>query len=207
MYFLSLLMLILIGYLFGSFQTSYILSTSIKGKDIRTLGSKNAGTSNMVQTFGWKLGALTLLGDVLKIIVPLIIAKHYFHAEPLFVFLMGVGGVLGHNFPFYLKFRGGKGTATTLGMLLIFDYKVFLVFLAVLIIVAIISDYIALASLVSVAAIPLILYMLHNNPYIISASAGLSAVCVYVHRSNIKNILSKKENKISSVFKKIDTSI
>lgn len=203
MYFFSLL----IGYLFGSFQTSYILSTSIKGKDIRTLGSKNAGTSNMVQTFGWKLGALTLLGDVLKIIIPLIIAKHYFNMGPLPVFLMGVSGVLGHNFPFYLKFRGGKGTATTLGMLLIFDYKVFLVFLAVLIMVAIISDYIALASLVSVTTIPLTLYLLHNSLYIISASAVLSAVCVYVHRSNIKNILSKRENKISSVFKKGDISI
>jgi acyl-phosphate glycerol 3-phosphate acyltransferase len=193
---------LLTGYLFGSFQTSYILGKTIKGADIREKGSRNAGTSNMVQTYGWKLGILTFVGDVLKIIIPLLIAKYYFHTGHVFNLLMGIGGILGHNFPFYMGFRGGKGTATTLGMLLIFDWRICLAITLILVAVALITNYIALASLISVAMIPVILYLYYHTMDTVLISIAMPAVCVYVHRSNIRNMLSNRENKISSVFKK-----
>jgi glycerol-3-phosphate acyltransferase PlsY len=196
------LLALFIGYFSGSFQTSYILGRVYRKMVIRNLGSGNAGTSNMVQTFGWKLGVLTFLGDILKVIIPLVIAKQFFHTAPLFNLILGIGGILGHNFPFYMGFKGGKGTATTLGMLLVFDYKVCILIALVLIAVVVLTDYIALASLISVAAIPIVLYLFKYNMDLIAVSSVMPVVCILVHRSNIKNMIGKNEKKVSSVFKR-----
>lgn len=193
---------VLTGYFFGCIQTSYILGKIIMNTDIREKGSKNAGTSNMIQTFGWKLGIITFLGDILKIILPMLIAKYYFGTDHIFNLLMGMGGILGHNFPFFMKFKGGKGTATTLGMLIILDYRICLVVALILIVAAVATDYIALASLVAIAFIPIMLYMLRYNLSIVAVSSAVPVLSVFMHRNNISNMLHKKEKKISSVFKK-----
>ncbi|KPU46334.1 glycerol-3-phosphate acyltransferase [Oxobacter pfennigii] len=193
---------ILAGYLFGCFQTSYIISKVIKKSDIRDTGSKNAGTSNMVMTFGWKLGFMTFLGDIFKIIIPMAIAKYYFNTSPMLNLLLGLGAILGHNFPFYMNFKGGKGTATTLGMLLILDYRICIAISLILVILALITNYIALASMIAIALLPLALYILKYDLNIVLISIFIPMLSVYVHRRNIKDMLSKKEKKISSVFKK-----
>jgi glycerol-3-phosphate acyltransferase PlsY len=196
------LLAVILGYFFGSFQTAYILGRTVKGVDIRETGSKNAGTSNMVQTFGWKLGILTFLGDILKVIIPLFIAKYYFRTDNLFNLLLGIGGILGHNFPFYMGFKGGKGTATTLGMLLVFDYRICLVVSLILVILMFITDYIALASLIAIALIPVVIYFYMRGLNLILISTAIPALSVYMHRGNISNLLAKKEPRISSVFEK-----
>ena len=110
-----------IGYVFGLFQTGYIYG-KLHNVDIRTMGSGNAGTTNGLRTMGFKAGAITFLGDAFKCIFAVLAVKLIFgeaHADilPLLAMYAGMGAVLGHNFPFYLKFKGGKGIAATAGLL------------------------------------------------------------------------------------------
>ena len=114
-----------VGYVFGLFQTSYIYGR-FHGIDIREHGSGNAGTTNMLRTLGLKAGLITFAGDVLKCIFAILVAgllfrKTYPDMVPLLKMYDGAGAILGHNFPFYLKFRGGKGIAATAGLVLSFD--------------------------------------------------------------------------------------
>ena len=112
---------IVIGYIFGLFQTGYLYG-KLHNVDIRTMGSGNAGTTNAMRTMGFKAGAITFLGDAFKCIFAVALVKIIFkdsHADilPLLAMYAGTGAVLGHNFPFYLNFRGGKGIAVTAGLL------------------------------------------------------------------------------------------
>ena len=118
-----------IGYLFGMFQTSYIIG-KIHHMDIRQYGSGNAGTTNALRTLGKKAGAMTLIGDMLKCVIAILIVDAVFENRyqeilPLLGMYTAAGCVLGHNFPFYLGFRGGKGIAASAGMLLAMDWRVF----------------------------------------------------------------------------------
>ena len=128
---LERLICILIGYVFGLFQTSYIIG-KIHKTDIREHGSGNAGTTNALRTFGKKAGAMTLLGDCLKCVFAIVAVRLIFKEKssdilPLLSIYAAAGCVLGHNFPFYLGFRGGKGIAASAGMLLAMDWRVFLI--------------------------------------------------------------------------------
>ena len=118
-----------IGYVCGLFQTSYIIGRFYK-TDIREHGSGNAGTTNALRTFGKKAGAMTLLGDCLKCVaatflVKLFLGKTYGDILPLLTVYAAAGCTLGHNFPFYLNFRGGKGIAASVGFILAFDWRIF----------------------------------------------------------------------------------
>ena len=120
-----------IGYVCGLFQTSYIIGRLHK-TDIREHGSGNAGTTNALRTFGKKAGILTLLGDCLKcvaaiVLVRVFLGKTYGDILPLLSLYAAAGCILGHNFPFYLKFRGGKGIAASVGFILAFDWRIFLI--------------------------------------------------------------------------------
>ena len=120
-----------IGYVCGLFQTSYIIGRMYK-TDIREHGSGNAGTTNALRTFGKKAGALTLFGDCFKCVAAILIVKALFRGSygdilPLLSLYAAAGCVLGHNFPFYLNFKGGKGIAASVGMILAFDWRVFLI--------------------------------------------------------------------------------
>ena len=116
---------LLIGYVFGLFQTSYFISKS-RGFDIRDFGSGNAGTTNVFRTIGMKPGLMTFIGDSLKCLLAICLVSLLFrrsHAEmlPLLKMYTAMGAVLGHDYPFYLDFRGGKGVAASVGFLLAFD--------------------------------------------------------------------------------------
>ena len=118
------LICIIIGYVFGLFQTSYIYGR-LHGIDIRKCGSGNAGTTNMLRTLGTKAGAITLLGDAFKCVIAVLVVRMLFAGKypdmlPLLSIYTAAGVVLGHNFPFYMNFKGGKGIAATAGMVLSF---------------------------------------------------------------------------------------
>ena len=142
---------LIIGYICGLFQTSYIIGRMHK-TDIREHGSGNAGTTNALRTFGKKAGALTLLGDILKCVIAVLLANLIFGKScgdimPLLSVYAAAGCILGHNFPAYLNFRGGKGFAASVGFILIFDWKIFLVGAVVFFAVFFLTHYVSLGSL------------------------------------------------------------
>lgn len=146
------LVCLLIGYIFGLFQTGYFYGKT-QGVDIRKMGSGNAGSTNALRTMGIKAGMITLLGDCFKCVIAVLVVRRIYgqsHADilPLLSLYTGFGAVLGHNFPFYLKFKGGKGIAVTAGMILSTDIRIAAVCLIVFIVIVAVTRYVSLGSLV-----------------------------------------------------------
>ena len=143
------LLCVVIGYLFGLIQTGYIYG-KIKNIDIRKHGSGNAGTTNALRTLGWKAGVITFIGDCLKCVLAVAIIRLIFiqdlHVE-LYAMYTGLGAVLGHNFPFYLNFKGGKGIAATAGLIAAFHPYFIVVELSVFLIIFFTTHYVSLGSL------------------------------------------------------------
>lgn len=203
---------LLIGYAFGLIQTGYIYG-KMKGVDIRKEGSGNAGSTNALRTMGIKAGLVTLLGDCFKCVfavvtVSLIYGKTYADIFPLLAMYAGMGAVLGHNYPFYLNFKGGKGIAATAGLILSTTnvWMVLICLFAFLGIVAV-TRYVSLGSL-AVVIIYLIEVVVYGQmggfgvklPYLyemygIAAFLMLSAF--YKHKANIVRLMNGTENKIS----------
>ena len=199
-----------IGYMFGLFQTAYIIG-KLHHTDIREHGSGNAGTTNVLRTFGKRAGALTLLGDVLKcflamLLVSKVFADKYGEILPLLTAYAGFGCILGHNFPFYMGFRGGKGIGSSAGLILFLDWKIFLVSVVMVfggVLAA--THYVSLGSL-SAYTVGLICVIIHgqmgaygmDQPHLLelyAVIAAMTALAYYRHRSNIKRLLSGTENK------------
>lgn len=206
------LICVMIGYVFGLFQTGYIYG-KMHNIDIRKQGSGNAGTTNALRTMGWKAGLVTFLGDCFKcvfavVIVHLLYGKTHADMIPLLAMYAGMGAVLGHNYPFYLKFKGGKGIAATAG-LLVSTTNVWMVLICLVAFVAIvgITRYVSLGSL-AVVIIYLVEVVVYGQMggfgvaanylwemYAIAAFLMLSAF--FKHRANIQRLLSGTENKLS----------
>ncbi len=199
-----------IGYVCGLFQTSYIIGR-MHQTDIREHGSGNAGTTNALRTFGKKAGALTLLGDCLKCIVAILIVKALYRGSsadilPLLSLYAAAGCVLGHNFPFYLNFRGGKGVAASVGLVIAFDWRIFLICFVVFFGLFFTTHYVSLCSISAylTALICLIVFgeLGHygmDGPHTIElylVMAALTALAVYRHRANIVRLFKGTENKI-----------
>ena len=203
---------LLIGYAFGLIQTGYIYG-KMKGVDIRKEGSGNAGSTNALRTMGIKAGLVTLLGDCFKCVfavvtVYLIYGKTYADIFPLLAMYAGMGAVLGHNYPFYLNFKGGKGIAATAGLLLSTTnvWMVLICLFAFLGIVAV-TRYVSLGSL-AVVIIYLIEVVVYGQmggfgvkpPYryeMYGIAAFLMLSAFYKHKANIVRLMNGTENKIS----------
>lgn len=200
---------LLIGYVCGLFQTSYIYG-KIHGIDIRDHGSGNAGTTNALRTLGAKAGALTFLGDCFKCVLAVVIVRLIFGgSHPDTVKLLGLyasaGAILGHNFPFYLKFKGGKGIACTAGLLLSFDWRLTLAALVVFLIAFFATHYVSLGSLLVYVVFLLGLAVMgQTGQFAMDAShiremylvaALLAVLAFYKHRANIVRLLHGNENK------------
>ena len=196
---------VLIGYLFGCFQTSYFISKMVSQKDIREIGSGNAGASNVTSELGWKYGILTGFSDVLKAYIPTQIVLYIFPGayQPLdLIVLAGTGAVLGHIYPFFLDFRGGKGVACYIGMLLAIDWKIGVATIIGLIFITIITDYVAVGSIALYIIIPLLAYYSNHSDVVIGCAMVLLVVGMIKHWINVQRILSGSETGLRSVFKK-----
>ena len=147
------LICVVIGYLFGLFQTGYFYG-KLKHIDIRQHGSGNAGTTNALRTLGWTAGAITFLGDCLKCVAAVAVVYWLYGSThdniSLLAMYAGMGAVLGHNFPFYLKFKGGKGIAATAGLILATNPIMMLIAAIVFILVVAVTRYVSLGSLILV---------------------------------------------------------
>ncbi len=182
----------LIGYILGTVNYAYIIG-KMQGFDIRTKGSTNAGASNATITMGWKIGVIVGLCDILKAFISVIIAKFIFPELEFAGVIAGVSCILGHIFPFYLKFRGGKGFASYLGMILAMDWRFFLIIGVSIIIITVVTDYIALATLTTVVVYPLYLISTKIEIIVLLIVTVASIVMIFKHISNIKKIISGQE--------------
>jgi len=195
------LICLFLGYLLGCFQTSYILGKSTRNIDIRQFGSGNAGTTNTFRVLGWKLGVVTFFGDFFKAIIAVLICKYLFQDSSLMAALYaGFGVIAGHNWPFYLHFKGGKGIASTLGFLFAFDYRVGLVCLLIIALTIILTKYVSLGSILLAISLPIIVYFLHSNNTslleLMTIIMLFSFSAILKHKSNIKRLLSGTESKL-----------
>lgn len=193
---MSYIISLILGYAVGCFQTSYILAKSVKNIDIREHGSGNAGSTNALRVMGAKFGIMTFGGDLLKAIIAVVIARAVFDSQ-LVGLCAGLGVVLGHNWPVILKFKGGKGIASTLGIMLAYDWRIGLVVWAITAIVILTTKYVSVGSMLLVILFPLgiaIFYPGHIGE--LSIALFLMVMGIFRHRANIQRLLSGAENKI-----------
>ena len=186
--------IILFAYLIGSIPIGVLLAR-LKGKDPRKIGSGNIGATNVMRTAGKTLGIITLFGDILKGLIPTVIAV-YLGEPKLFIALVGLSVFLGHLFPVFLKFKGGKGVATGVGVYLAITPPAILISFVIFVIVFIIWKYVSLGSLIGTGIVPVSLYLLKAPPEYILLSL-LITLCVFIkHKDNIKRLLTGTENKV-----------
>ena len=201
----------IIAYLIGSVNFSVILSKKMAGFDVREKGSGNAGTTNMLRSVGKKAAALTLICDVLKGVVAILIAMFIGWAfkvenQSLLVQIAGIAVVLGHTFPIFFGFKGGKGVATSLGILVMSNWQIGLICLVFGVLLIALTRMVSLGSCAAAVLFPVLTLFITDN-YIVSQGSGyliysiiLAVIVLFNHRSNIKRIMAGKENRIS--FKK-----
>ena len=189
-------LLIPAGYLFGSISTAIIVCKLMGLPDPRTGGSGNPGATNVARLGGKKAAALTLVGDMLKGLIPVLIA-HAVHAGPIILAGTALAAFLGHLYPVFFGFRGGKGVATALGVIYGLDWRVGLLTTAVWLGMALLFRYSSLAALTAILLSPLGFMWLWPEPPVILAMAVMTVMLYWRHRSNISNLLNGKEGKIS----------
>ena len=200
---------LLIGYFFGCFQTSYFISRLIIKKDIREMGSGNAGASNVTSELGWKYGIITGVLDVLKAFIPTYLVVFIFpntNQEIHMMALAGTGAVLGHIYPFFLDFRGGKGVACYIGMLLAINWQIGVAVIIGLILITIITDYVSVGSISLYIIIPILAYISGDYSIIvIRCAVVLLIVGIIKHWINVQRMINVTETGLQSVFKKNKT--
>lgn len=185
---------ILIGYLIGCFNLALIIS-KIKKVDLRNTGTKNLGASNTFITFGKGLGVLVGACDIFKCTLVVILIKLIFPEMDYLPYITGIACVFGHMFPFYLKFKGGKGFASFLGMSLGIHWKYFIVIGICIILITLITKYIVLATMATVISYPIFLFIHTENWIIVTMVAVLSGIIIIKHYKNLIRIAKGEEFK------------
>ncbi|KAB2833622.1 MAG: glycerol-3-phosphate 1-O-acyltransferase PlsY [Caedimonadaceae bacterium] len=193
-YWIALCAMIL-GYLFGSIPFGLIFTRIFEKKDIRALGSGNIGATNVLRTGNKKLALLTLLFDALKGVLPILLIGIFLGQERLALMCAGLGSVVGHIYPIWLKFKGGKGVATGLGVITTLAWPVALATISIWIAVAFIFRYSSLGALIAFLCCPLIAYYTTNLIYLLGFLL-ISILIIFKHRSNMIRLLTGTEPKI-----------
>jgi len=189
--------LVVFAYFLGSLPTAYLLVRLMTGKDVRATGSGNVGATNALRTAGWKVGAVVTVIDLLKGAIPVWL-MYRFNPESGWVAAAMLAAVLGHCYPVWLKFKGGKGVATCFGAFLVIAPLSALAALGLWIVVLVISRWVALASMVASASFPLILKLIDRPDMVTLVSVSAAAVIIILrHSSNIRGILTGTEVKTS----------
>jgi glycerol-3-phosphate acyltransferase PlsY len=189
--------LIIVSYFIGAIPTGVVLAKTFSGTDIRREGSGNIGATNVARVLGKKLGVLTLAGDLLKGFLP-VWAGSYLVSSLSVVCLMGCAAFLGHLFPVYLGFKGGKGVATALGVFLYFAPVVILIEIVIFVAVVGIWKYVSLGSLIAAAAMPLLLLLFAFQKPVVLLSIAFALLIFIKHKANIQRLLDGTENKFGT---------
>ena len=188
---MELTLIISISYLMGSIPFGLILTKIFLKKDIREVGSGNIGATNVLRTGNKAVGYLTLTLDVLKAVTPVLYIKFYF---PELVYISSLSVFLGHVFPIWLKFKGGKGVATYLGILFSINYILGIFFIFSWLIIFYVSKYSSLGSILSSLIIPIFIFFNSNyeNEYFFII---MFVLILFTHRENVKRLINKEESK------------
>lgn len=197
----------IVAYVIGSINFAVIFSRKFAGFDVREKGSKNAGTTNVLRTVGKKVALLTLVCDILKgvaAILAAILAKHMWEGLDITTlkYIAGFMVILGHTFPIFFEFRGGKGVATAIGVLLMLNWKIGLICLVFGLLIIALSKMVSLGSISAAILFPVLTIFLQEDVGLVGIvfSFLIAVLVVFNHRSNIKRIKEGNENKLS--FKK-----
>lgn len=189
------ILLLVVGYLIGSVQSSILAGKIVKNIDIREHGSGNAGTTNVARVLGVKVAVVVFICDILKGVIPFLIVRHFFNVECALV--IGLGAVLGHDFPAFMKFKGGKGVAISLGIITVYNPIIGIGALAVGVLIIIVTKYVSLAA-VSLATIVFVFEVITYSSIIsMIVITVLFALLIYQHRGNIKRLMKGEENKLT----------
>jgi len=195
----SLFILIMITiYLIAAIPTGVVLSRLMGGEDVRQKGSGNIGATNVYRVAGKLAGVLTLIGDTLKGFLPLLAFKTWLEPTPTQLGIASAVAILGHCYPIYLKFKGGKGVATALGIFLVLSPKVVFFALIVFILTVAITRYISLGSVLAALSAPLLILLLNHPQPIFLATLFIAALVIWRHNSNIKRLLDGTESRFKS---------
>ena len=209
------ILLLIIGYFIGNIETGYIFG-KIHKMDIRNYGSGNAGATNTLRVLGAKAGLVVFLGDFCKSLIPCLVVRFIFRDNVslsyIYMLYIGLGVVLGHNFPFYLGFKGGKGVASTAGIIMALDIRIAVVCLIVFVITVAITRYVSLGSIFVMIILIGMSHFFVKFSYgfadgaspmefrLLTAAIGL--LSIFMHRANIKRLLGGTENKIGKKVEK-----
>ena len=197
---MAYILIVLAAYLMGCSNLALYIS-KMKQVDIRTGGSGNLGASNATALLGWRIGILVALHDIGKAALAVMLAKLYFPELPLAGAVAGVASVLGHIFPFYLKFKGGKGFASYFGMTLALNWKFALVIALLVLLVTVITDYIVAGTTLTIVTVPVYLGIAEHSVLLALMLCIATAVIVYKHRMNYVRIYKGTEIGLRSVMK------
>lgn len=213
MLYASYFIIAILSYLLGSLNFGVILSNKLKKDDVRNYGSGNAGTTNMLRNYGKKFAILTIIGDMLKVVVAIALAFLLIKYTSLKInitelipnidekmFIKSFAGffcVLGHIFPCYFKFKGGKGVATSGGMCFVVDWRIALILLAIFIITVLLTKYVSLGSIIMALLYPVFIYAFHSSIILTIIASIFTLIVVVAHRENIKKLINHTESKIT----------
>jgi glycerol-3-phosphate acyltransferase PlsY len=196
--------ILILAYLIGSIPTSVWIGKTFFGIDLRERGSKNAGATNAMRVFGWKVGLTVLAIDMFKgwLAVNLIHITNYYIPETgdfiEFQLLLGIAAILGHIFPIYVGFRGGKGVATLFGLILAINPEPTLLSVGVFIVTLLITKYVSLSSMIAGFAFPVMVIFVFKTPTssLVIFSLIIAGLLLFTHQKNIERLLRKEEKKV-----------
>ena len=191
------ILILIIAYILGSINTSIIVGKIKSGEDIRKFGSGNAGATNTLRTFGKSAAILVVLGDVLKAVISIIIAKLIWN-ENLAVYISSIGVILGHNFPIFFGFKGGKGIVVSATASLFADWRVGLVIIIISLLIMLITKYVSLGSVIGacfIVVFGLIFRGIDIEFLVFSIIVG--GLAIIMHKKNIVRLIKGTENKLS----------
>ncbi len=194
---MTLVLLIVASYLIGAIPTGVILTRLVGGEDIRNAGSGNIGATNVYRVAGRKLGIITLIGDCFKGVLPLLLASQLFAISVNGIALVALAAFIGHCYPIYLRFKGGKGVATALGIFLVLSPWSVLCLLVVFVLVLWQWRYISLASIFAAATVPWLVFWFEGSVALFVATTLIAIIIIWKHRANIERLRSGTENKFN----------
>ncbi len=195
---MNYIILLLVGYIIGSIQVPFIAGKVLQNIDIREHGSGNAGSTNVARVLGWKVAVVVFILDICKGLLPFLIVRHFLGVEVALV--LGFGTVIGHNFPIFMKFKGGKGVAISLGLIIAYNFYIGLAIIISSVILVGTTKYVSLASIMGAVIAVTSIWILDVTLTEQLVISGIAALLLYQHRGNIRRLIKGKENKLT--FKK-----